>query len=533
MNVPRLLAVALAAAISLSSAQAAPAPEGALDRSFGHEGMYLAQTPEEYFSPAGIALQRDGKILVLGGIGSLHDDSWPNCRLTRLLPNGTPDTSFGDHGSQRVGDPNGYTSCTGLAVGADGKIVISGYIAKNFVALRYLADGSRDTSFGDAGMARTTFTDLGFRASAFDMVLQDDGKPILVGRAYDDSVWPVRYRFAMVRYGTDGRLDSGFGDGGRVLTSFADFSRFDAEAEAVTLLPDGRILVVGGLHGVYATAIARYTPDGRPDSSFGNNGRIASFGDNLNRGGASLTLQPDGRFLMARPLLGNEGYSTVVRHFADGRLDPSFQHITYIGLVSSVQLQADGRILVSGLSTYNDPGRPQGEVIRLNPDGTRDESFVMEPFDFGGGMDYFTGLALQPGGKIVVLAQAHLSDRLSELGVARLQATTYCIADGFDPRRYVGFSDSGWFSASGHDHRGAGFGVIGRGQTTTIARAGLHLFKASEAASGAKIDAAVFATRPDRGWGLGRVSANAGAGVDFALLDPRLDDLACRTSHQH
>lgn len=496
------------------------APEGALDRGFGRDGLYLAQTPEQYFLPAGIATARDGAIYALGTIGGLDQTLLPNCRVTRLLPDGRPDPRFGADGSLRVGDPQRRISCTGLAVRADGKIVVAGYDT-DFVVLRYLADGTPDASFGDAGIARASFAGQGFpELAAFDMALQDDGKTVLVGRAIDQRPWPMRSRFALMRFGEDGRLDPQFGDGGRVLTSFADFSRFDAEGFSAAIQPDGRIVVVGELAGAYAAAMARYLPDGRLDPSFGQGGRLASY-ENLNRGGAALTVQADGRLLLARGLLGSESGSTVVRYFADGRIDPSFQRIRYPGLITALRLQADGRVLVAGLG--GDPNRPQGEVIRLDHDGARDDSFAMEPFGFGGTMDFFNGLALQPGGNIVVLAQAHQDDRRSELGVARLRASTYCIADAFVPGRYLGFSGDGWFAAAAGG--GAVSGLIGRGRADAVPAARLRLLRARDAGGGA--DAAVFAAESGRGWGLGQVRVGAPGAARFALLDPRLDDSAC------
>ncbi|QWP77036.1 hypothetical protein J5226_01115 [Lysobacter sp. K5869] len=547
MSFPRSVCVALACATAFSSAavpqpslardalaQVSPAraaqaravaPEGALDRDFGSGGWFLAQTPDPYFDPAGIVVQRDGKILALGTSGR-YGSPEPSCRLIRLLPDGALDPAFGDNGSVRTGDPAGYTACRSLALRADGRIVVAGRSGKGFVVLRLRADGSADPAFGDGGATRTEFEDLGFpEAEPFDLAVQDDGRIVLAGRAVDPREWPMRTRFAVARYGEDGRLDPGFGDGGRVLTSFADYSRFDAEAQTLAIQADGRIVVAGGLGGAYATAMARYLPDGRLDPSFGEAGRLASYGEGLDRGGRELTVQADGRLLMMRGLLGNEGYTTVVRHLSDGRLDPSFQRTRFPGLITALRVQADGRILAAGLS--GDPNRPQGEVIRIGHDGRRDESFAMEPFRIGAWTDFFDGLALQPGGKILVLATAYADERRGQPAVARLRARTHCIADAFDPGRYLGFSDEGWFAAAaGRGRDGRPFGALGRGRTNSLPFAQLRLFEARDG-EGASAQAAVFGVEPGRGWGLGRVRASAPDAAQFAILDPRLDDSAC------
>lgn len=548
MSFPRSVCVALACATAFSSAafaqpasarvalapaspahaasgQArAAAPEGALDRGFGSGGWFLAQTPDTYFSPAGIAVQRDGKILALGTVGR-YGSPEPSCRLIRLLPDGALDPAFGDNGSVRTGDPAGFTACRSLALRADGGIVVAGHSGQGFVVLRLRPDGSADPAFGDGGATRTGFEDLGFpQAEPFDLAVQDDGRIVLAGRAVDQREWPMRTRFAVARYGEDGRLDPGFGDGGRVLTSFADYSRFDAEAQTLAIQADGRIVVAGGLAGAYATAMARYLPDGRLDPSFGEAGRLASYGEGLDRGGRELTEQADGRLLMMRGLLGSEGYTTVVRHLPDGRLDPSFQRTRFPGLITALRVQADGRILAAGLG--GDPNRPQGEVIRLHHDGSRDGSFAMEPFRIGAWTDFFDGLALQPGGKVLVLATAYADERHGQPAVARLRARTYCIADALDPGRYLGFSDEGWFAAAGRGRDGRPFGALGRGRATSLPFAQLRLFEARDG-EGAGAQAAVFGAEPGRGWGLGRVRASAPDAAQFAILDPRLDDSAC------
>lgn len=536
MSSPGSVYLALACATAFSFVAAAPpafaqaaparaiAPEGALDRSFGQGGWFLAQTPETQFGAVALAVQRDGKIVALGSTGR-YGSSEPSCRLIRLLPDGALDPGFGDGGAVSTGDPAGYTMCRSLALSGDGSIVVAGRSGSGFVALRLRPDGSPDPAFGDGGVARAGFEDLGFpEAEPFGLAVQDDGRIVLGGRALDSRDWPMRTRFALARYGEDGRLDPGFGDGGRVLTSFADYSRFDATAQTLAIQADGRIVAAGGLEGAYATAMARYLPDGRPDPSFGEGGRLASYGDGLNRGGRGLTVQADGGLLMMRGLLGNEGHATVVRHLPDGRLDPAFQRIRFPGLITALRVQADGRILVAGLS--GDPNRPQGEVIRLNHDGSRDRSFAMEPFRIGARTDFFKDLALQPGGKIVVLADAYADERRSQPALVRLQARTYCIADASDPGRYLGFSDEGWFAAAGRGRDGRSFGALGRGRTTALPFARLHLFEAHEG-SGASAQAAVFGAGSGHGWGLGRVRAKTPAGAQFAILDPRLDDSAC------
>ena len=106
------------------------------------------------------------------------------------------------------------------------------------------------------------------------MVVQPDGKPVVVG--YQSDSYPDGNDFLVMRYNTNGTLDTSFsGDGIQV----TDFSGFYDGASAVALQPDGKI-VVGG-HASTATgtsdtdhAVARYNADGSLDTSFGVGGKV-------------------------------------------------------------------------------------------------------------------------------------------------------------------------------------------------------------------------------------------------------------------
>ncbi|WP_394538403.1 hypothetical protein PRJ39_22110 [Lysobacter enzymogenes] len=520
---------ALACAAMLSAVGAAAqaqiaTPEGALDRGFGVDGLFLDDSAD-YGKPNAFAVQRDGKIVIAAMAGG--SPTGGNCRVLRLRPDGTPDPGFGEGGKTWIGDPAGFFVCHSLAVRADGRIVIAGYGVGAFVAVRLLADGSPDPGFGDRGVARADFADLGYAESgAQDAALQADGKLVMVGEAVDYRASPKRTRFAILRYGEDGRLDPGFGDGGRVLTAFDAVSPTgNASAHSVAIQADGGIVAVGSLGGVAATGLARYLPDGRLDPSFGDGGRYAAYSDELRPGGRLLAVQADGRLLLIRGTREGQ-YQTVVRHLSDGRIDPSFQQLRYLELIDALKQQADGRILVVGSSGW--PGLRRPELLRLNHDGTRDEGFVREPFGFVDGGDYYQGAAVLPGGKILLLAESLRRDGggRGTLGVARLRARTHCIVDALDPGRFLGFSPEGWFAAAGRGREGRAFGALGRGRASEVPVARLHLFQA-RAVAGVDADAAVFAAEPGQGWGLGRVRAAAPDAARFAILDPRLDDSAC------
>jgi uncharacterized delta-60 repeat protein len=186
------------------------------------------------------------------------------------------------------------------------------------------APGDLDTSFGNGGKVTTSFPDFpGAYGSA--MAIQPDGKIVVVGEAESSSGTRV---FAIARYNTDGSLDSTFGKKGEVTTDFFGFGDY---ASAVAIQPDGRI-VVGGTCTTTADdtdfALARYNSDGSLDGAFGAGGKLnfdlgGKVEDHIN----SVLLQSDGRIVVVGPTLLNSssGLNTALARFnQNGSLDATF-----------------------------------------------------------------------------------------------------------------------------------------------------------------------------------------------------------------
>ena len=156
------------------------------------------------------------------------------------MVSGALDTSFGGVG--KVSTAFGGDE-TAMALQADGKIVMAGGSANNFLLARYNADGSLDAGFGDGGLV-TTDVGNGAADEARGVAIQSDGKIVVVGYVFASHIPgnPINFDFALVRYNTDGSLDTSFGDGGKVTT---DFNGLGDRAFAVAIQPDDKIVVVG------------------------------------------------------------------------------------------------------------------------------------------------------------------------------------------------------------------------------------------------------------------------------------------------
>ncbi|HEV8718142.1 MAG TPA: hypothetical protein VGX03_35665 [Candidatus Binatia bacterium] len=256
-----------------------------------------------------------------------------------------------------------------IALQADGKIVAAGGADKRFSLVRYDSDGSLDTSFGTEGKAITRISpDEDVGDIAQTLTPQADGKLVVVGTSWSGT----SNDFALVRYNSDGSLDASFGKGGKVIT---DLSAGYDDAFALAVQADGK-LVVGGM-ATDGIALVRYNPDGSSDSNF--NSRVMITRSKVGKIVIhALALQSDGKIAVAG---ASEGSFALVRYNSDGSLDASFgtggKVTTPIGDGSAVAyaltLRADGKIVVAGI-TFNDHDFGFA-VVCYNPNGSLDTNF--------------------------------------------------------------------------------------------------------------------------------------------------------------
>ncbi len=351
-----------------------------------------------------VALQSDGKIVVAGEI---EGDFF----VARLNANGSLDTTFDTDGitttntatARRHFPSNGAHAVT---VQSDGKIVAAGRGDDDFVVVRYNTNGSLDTTFDTDGIT-TTNTGTS-RDGAHAVAVQSDGNIVAAGVSQGD--------FAMVRYTTDGSLDTTFDTDGITTTNTAQ-SFIASGARAVTVQSNGKIVAVGG--GDRAIVVVRYNTDGSLDTTFDTDGITTTTsvsGDDSVEGNA-MALQSDGKIVAAGAL---DGDFAMVRYNTDGSLDTTFDTdgITTTNInpesydfATAMALQSDGKIVVAG--EYRTGGAAGGRLalVRYNTDGSLDTTFDTDgitttntagPFRIYG----VGGVAVQSDDKIVVAAGA-------------------------------------------------------------------------------------------------------------------------------
>jgi uncharacterized delta-60 repeat protein len=371
---------------------------GALDSTFGNGAGYVTTSLSSGNDIARVALIQpaDGKVVVTG---EANPATGRNFAVARYNTSGSLDTSFGTGGTAQAsfasfnsGSPlYPADDYAGAALQPDGKIVVAGWdrfniISKKkvvgvqgaFILARFTTSGTLDPTFGTGGEVATTFPNIPTGTMVYGeggVVATSAGKIVMAGDAGSD--------FILVRYNANGSLDTTFGSGGEVFSSWPQFPSLGARA--LLQQPDGKLIVVGDTNGAAPNdwVLACYNANGTLDTSFGNqgvvvtplSGEVGSGGT----GGGGAALYPiagtpnDGKIVV----VGSDdstGTWQTVRYNANGSLDATFGSggvvVTQIsGNPISVALDATGRPVATG---FNGGAT---ELARFNLDGTPDTTF--------------------------------------------------------------------------------------------------------------------------------------------------------------
>jgi uncharacterized delta-60 repeat protein len=377
---------------------------GSLDSSFGSDGKVITVFGSSNESANSIAIQSNGKIVVAGSSSNGTNNEFT---VTRYNTDGSLDSSFDSDGkvTTTIGS---NADAFSVAIQSDGKIVLAGNAiigGRDEIAVaRYNTDGSLDSSFDSDGKVTTTIGEADYATS---VVVQSDGKIVVAG----SSATGGDSNFALIRFNTDGSLDSSFDPAVTPIGSAND------EAYSVAIQSNGKIVVAGysdnGAQRVFA--VARYNTDGSLDSSFNSDGKVTTAigSDDLAK---SVAIQSDGKIVVAGSSSnGSDNDFALIRYNTDGSLDSSFASdgkvITVFGssgeFANSVALQSDGKIVVAGSS--DNGAQRVFAVARYSADGSLDSSFDSDgkvTTAIGSG-DFAFSVAIQSDGKIVVVGSSN------------------------------------------------------------------------------------------------------------------------------
>jgi uncharacterized delta-60 repeat protein len=297
---------------------------------------------------------------------------------------GALDLTFGLRGTVALNPSTQFKDTHAVTVQPDGKVLITGWIQScpsapchgDIIVIRYNANGTLDTGFGTNGVVITDYSRQ--NESAYDIAVQADGKIVVAAGLGGGPAGPSDPNFdilgfKLVRYNTDGSLDTSFGTGGRVYEPLDEIS---GTPQSMVIQPDGKI-VVSGIGGNSKLFVARFNSNGSLDTGFATGGRVATTAYNVYS--AELARQADGKLVIAASSVSDT--FKLIRFDTDGTPDSNFGNNGVV--ISSdfdgrfkpaVGIQSDGKIIVSG--GYENDALRIPPLRRFNTDGTVDAGFV-------------------------------------------------------------------------------------------------------------------------------------------------------------
>ena len=219
-------------------------------------------------------------------------------------------------------------------------------------------------------------TELGRDDAIKAMVLQPDSKIVAVGDSFAyPTTGPISV-LALARYTPDGKLDPSFGTGGKVIVDLTDAHLF---ARGILLDPSGKIVVAGTARDANSSLlhimVARLQADGSFDPTFGEGGRML-IDPGQQTVFTAITRQNDGSYLIAGSTLGPQGDQLdllVERLTQSGALDLSFGNEGLVILDTSP---------IAGDETYHTIRAQADETIvlagevQIDDTGSQDVSLV-------------------------------------------------------------------------------------------------------------------------------------------------------------
>ncbi len=387
------------------------AQAGNLDSSFHFDGI----TGLTYWDTYGdtraqsIAIQMDGKIVVAG----FHKTgTYYAFALARYKTDGTLDSTFHSDGLVTTGFYASDSKAYSVAIQPDGKIVATGYCYHTvygqnvFAVARYNTDGTLDATFNIDGMAFANFGSGD--QNAYGVAVQADGKIVVAGTGTFNPT-PVDNYICVARFTSTGSLDLTFSGNG-LFSALTSGAGYDSYAFDVEIQLNQKILIAGSITSATGTKIAilRLDATGNFDNSFDANGVVTAQINNISSGANRMCLQPDQKILVVG---GSNNKQMVMRFNTNGSIDSTFDADGYVlidyGSTSNngydIALAPDGKIIPAGIMNPGG-GNYDFALSRLNTDGSFDLSFSGDgkmTLSLSTLDDWCYGVAVQSDGKIV------------------------------------------------------------------------------------------------------------------------------------
>jgi uncharacterized delta-60 repeat protein len=361
--------------------------DGTLDENFGDSGKVTTPIPGAALGvkeALAVAIQRDGKIVVAGDARTPAPGSRAAIALVRYDSDGSIDNSFGAGGFV-FGPTFLFGRAFAVAIDGEDRIVVAGDTPTagntdfgDFIVARFNANGTIDSTFGQAGIAVTDIGGVtneahGLEVLADNSLLVSGFAPIVVSASNGGPVVASEPLTAVVRYRENGTLETTFGTGGRVQLPGDNVGR------GLAVQSDGRIVLVGSIETLTfpATkkefALMRLLANGTVDTSFGNAGRVQTAFTDRGDEALAVALDADGNIVAAGFSSGQTNGNFAVARYAgsNGSLDASFSQdgkltIDFFGFADAaenVAIQSNGKIVLGGVARNNVDGYGVARVV--------------------------------------------------------------------------------------------------------------------------------------------------------------------------
>jgi uncharacterized delta-60 repeat protein len=426
--VKKLVAVIVATTAILMFAPTAYASDGDLDTTWGGDGVVVS-THTDASAAYAIANYPDNRVLV---VGSVVDSPASRILVSRFLADGTADTTC--NGTGEFIDTVNDAVASDVVVLSDGSFVVAGTTQTNNIGTLFVAKFTStcnlDTTFGTTGIA--TYSAL-FGTSGRALVVQSDGKIIVVGDEYPTVSDSSDQRVLVTRFSALGALDTSFGSNGRFISSTNE----KGQAQDVVIDSSGRIIFTGSIVGTVAPGAAivgRLTSNGQLDSTFATLGYfINEFNGDAQFN--AIAFRPNGNLVAVGtyggPSPSDQQSPIVVCLTQTGAFDsdcgvngwaylPTANTDVY---ADDVFVTSDNKILLSGMINPTNPTIPQPFVMRLNHNGTPDNSFATSGTWRGTSLiGRMYSVTIQSDGRILAAGQLDAQGTMS-VGVVRLANT--------------------------------------------------------------------------------------------------------------
>ena len=387
--------------------------DGSPDAGFGNAGVFTYTTPDAETYGVISQLTGEGKIIV-GGISINTTTYYADILLLRLNADGTLDPAFGTNGVSLTSLTPQDDFLQGMALQADGKIVVSGTVSETVgfdlfntpAILRFTANGQPDPTFGTGGLVK--FTAVAADNELTSCLVQPDGKILASGHYQAVFTGATDFDILLVRVDGNGAPDPLFGTGGMVVTPV--FDGID-DAFGMDTDPAGMIYVCGFTTMPVSLELdmilMKFDGNGVPVSGFGTDG-VVFFNNGVYDVANDLKLQADHKIV----LCGSSGGAlfepqslALWRYLPDGTPDPEFGTNGFSATeiipgnmheFNSLAIQQDNKIVAAGKYQAN----PDNDIVvaRYMPGvvlgipGTPAGAFSISPNPSNGPVKISTGI---------------------------------------------------------------------------------------------------------------------------------------------